>query len=241
MFFSGCRVAIISVSFFVAVASGCATQTPQSTSSHYYLADNDLFALKGKALSGDAIASLKIAQYYLFSKSGIDEPMFWFRLSAENGSLSAAINLAVLYQEDFHNDERAIYWYSKVVANPSYKKAPGELKIAANEGIAELLWKRGDFTRAIEYFRASAFEGSTISMRSQAEYYSDESHENTDLIEAYAWATLLKSRLQEGSVSFKDATTLVQEIGDRMSAADKQESLIIFTKYNSEIPIFLNR
>lgn len=62
----------------------------------YQLTDSQLLMLKAEAKRGDPNAAYKVADYYQFVGSNIDESIYWLRISASKGHVAAQSELGRL-------------------------------------------------------------------------------------------------------------------------------------------------
>lgn len=111
-----------------------------STASKFYLTDKEFGEVSSVAQRGDSSAAFRLAQYFTFSAPHLDKDerkkmaRYWLEMAANNGSSTAAYNLAFEY---FHLDKNfavARKWALVSIANGG-DKAKSLLKmIVSKEG-----------------------------------------------------------------------------------------------------------
>lgn len=100
------------------------------------LSQNQIIALKERAINGDGDAAFRLSSHYAFNTDWFNptnrlENIKWLSLAATNGNGPAQYSLGTYYTGKFYpemsNNENAIFWLSRAATN-GYTNAIIELK-----------------------------------------------------------------------------------------------------------------
>lgn len=179
--------------------------TSKNSSSDYSLRDsyklskNELSDLSQKAYAGNSEAAFKIALYYCMFGSR-DEEVYWLRLAANNGHVSAQYNLAFILDRTNkkENYQETLYWYKKSAESGDEY---AQLALAEIYETGRLVPK--DPYQAKTWYEKAAFSGSDTAILKLVDIYFDGIGCEKDLVASYSWLLLAEIKINPNRLNEK--------------------------------------
>jgi len=194
----------------------------------YYLSGEDQKKLEEQSKNGDGTAAFRLARYFEFYISDINNALPWLRRAEELGHVEAALPLA--------------YYYCHSVQPPCYKTAFEVYQKWAKRGNADAMIAVGemleggqgipkDRAEAMKWYEKAARAGKVFTM----EKLSSKLLEDGNVFEAYIWAevgSLRRKRVGPEKIKQRD----LAELAKRLSAEQLEQSKERAAKLDKEIP-----
>jgi len=158
------------------------------------------------------------------STSNKEKAFKWYKMAAEQGHVSAQLNLGVIYNQGIgakQNYAEAAKWYGKAAAKGSKK---GQLNLGILYDLGRGVKK--DLVKAAEFYKKAAKQGMRDAQYNLGIiYYNGEGGVKQDYSESYAWLSLATEQGSELASIYKE------KVEAKLKSSDKKKARSLAYRY----------
>jgi len=192
-----------------------------STNDYFRLSQSEKEELIHQSSNGNAIACLRIANYYKFVEKNKDQWLIWLKKAADLGNTIAQDNLAnyLMASKDREVQKQAIFWYKKTAESGDVDSYLRLAEIFENGNII-----KKDLNLAKDWYEKASFMGNTIAIEKLSDFYLEGNGCDRNKIKAYALLSFAELFIETRSVRYKEIEVKKQSI--KITEAEQKQAEI---------------